>query len=138
MEIVAEMDAVAAAATASQQQNVPKQRGQPNSAAALRSTADEVQEIESKHKRQALVAESVALLNKLANRGHVKSQYFLADCYTQGIGTPKGKRDYDKAFNLFLLAGKHGHSDACYRAAQCCENGWGCKRDSGKAVSLYR
>lgn len=50
----------------------------------------------------------------------------------------QGKRDYDKAFNLFLLAGKHGHSDACYRAAQCCENGWGCKRDSGKAVTLYR
>lgn len=43
----------------------------------------------SSEKSQALVAESVALLSKLANRGHVKSQYFLADCYTQGVGTPK-------------------------------------------------
>lgn len=44
---------------------------------------------EAKLKQQALVGESIALLGKLANRGHVKSQYFLADCYTQGIGTPK-------------------------------------------------
>ena len=43
----------------------------------------------ARSKQQALVAESVGLLSKLANRGHVKSQYFLADCYTQGIGTPK-------------------------------------------------
>lgn len=43
----------------------------------------------AKSKQQALVAESVALLSKLAHRGHVKSQYFLADCYTQGIGTVK-------------------------------------------------
>lgn len=50
----------------------------------------------------------------------------------------KGKRDYDKAFPLFMLAGKHGHSDACYRAAQCCEHAWGCKRDQGKAVQLLR
>ncbi|KAL8286511.1 hypothetical protein RQP46_004528 [Phenoliferia psychrophenolica] len=92
----------------------------------------------AKSKQQALVAESVALLSKLAHRGHVKSQYFLADCYTQGIGTAKGKRDYDKAFPLFVLAGKHGHADACFRAAQCCENGWGGKRDQTKAVTLYR
>ncbi|KAK4705004.1 uncharacterized protein P7C70_g1198, partial [Phenoliferia sp. Uapishka_3] len=91
-----------------------------------------------KQKQQALVAESVALLSKLAHRGHVKSQYFLADCYTQGIGTAKGKRDYDKAFPLFVLAGKHGHADACFRAAQCCENAWGCKRDQTKAVTLLR
>lgn len=43
----------------------------------------------SKVKKQELVAESVALLNKLATRGHVRSQYFLADCYTQGVGTVK-------------------------------------------------
>lgn len=44
---------------------------------------------QAKAKQMELVAESVALLNKLANRGHVKSQYFLADCYTQGVGTTK-------------------------------------------------
>ncbi|GAA6028086.1 hypothetical protein JCM8097_001864 [Rhodosporidiobolus ruineniae] len=95
-------------------------------------------EIESKQKQQALVAESITLLNKLAQRGHVKSQYFLADCYTQGIGTPKGKRDYDKAFPLFMLAGKHEHASGTYRAAQCLEHGWGTRKDLSKAVSLYR
>ncbi|GAA5974231.1 hypothetical protein JCM11641_003342 [Rhodosporidiobolus odoratus] len=95
-------------------------------------------ETESKQKQQALVAESITLLNKLATRGHVKSQYFLADCYTQGIGTPRGKRDYDKAFPLFMLTGKHGHSAGSYRAAQCLENAWGCRKDLSKAVSLYR
>lgn len=47
------------------------------------------QELAAKHKQQALISESVGLLNKLATRGHVKSQYFLADCYTQGVGTAK-------------------------------------------------
>lgn len=44
---------------------------------------------ESRRKQKALVTESITLLNKLAQRGHVKSQYFLADCYTQGVGTVK-------------------------------------------------
>ncbi|SCV74085.1 BQ2448_6517 [Microbotryum intermedium] len=95
-------------------------------------------DLTSRAKQQELVAESVTLLNKLATRGHVKSQYFLADCYTQGVGTAKGRRDYDKAFPLFMLAGKHGHSDACFRAAQCCENAWGTKKDFSKAVTLLR
>lgn len=47
------------------------------------------QELESKQKQQALVAESIALLNRLATRGHVNSCFFLGDCYTQGIGTYK-------------------------------------------------
>lgn len=126
---------------------------------ALAGTTPLPQDPDAKQKQQALVAESVALLSKLAHRGHVKSQYFLADCYTQGIGTAKvrfggivpqgresgakwlvlqGKRDYDKAFPLFVLAGKHGHADACFRAAQCCEFGWGCKRENSKAVTLLR
>lgn len=110
-----------------------------------------------KGKEMELVMESVALLSKLAHRGHVKSQYFLADCYTQGVGTAKvstrrrskrrprliervvqGKRDYEKAYPLFVLAGKHGHQEACFRAAQCCEYGWGCKKDFTKAVIFLR
>ena len=53
------------------------------------SQAPSDQEVESKQKQQALVAESIALLNRLATRGHVNSCYFLGDCYTQGIGTYK-------------------------------------------------
>lgn len=50
----------------------------------------------------------------------------------------QGKRDYDKAFPLFLVAGKHGHAAGSFRAAQCLENGWGTRKDWSKAVSFYR
>lgn len=89
MEVVAEMEASRALIEAEKKKNGGAGVSGPAAAAGLTSTAAEVQDIEAKHKQQALVSESVALLNKLANRGHVKSQYFLADCYTQGIGTPK-------------------------------------------------
>ncbi|EPQ50070.1 HCP-like protein [Gloeophyllum trabeum ATCC 11539] len=89
-------------------------------------------------KREDLIKEATALLKRLADRGHPASQYFLADCYANGIGTAKGKQDFDRAFPLFVLAAKHGHPDAAYRAGTCCENGWGCRRESAKALQFYR
>ncbi|KAG6811269.1 hypothetical protein H0H92_008263 [Tricholoma furcatifolium] len=89
-------------------------------------------------KREDLIKEAMGLLKRLADRGHPASQYFLADCYANGIGTAKGKQDFDRAYPLFILAAKHGHPDACYRAGTCCENGWGCRRESGKALTFFR
>lgn len=89
-------------------------------------------------KRDNLIREAIALLKKLADRGHAASQYFLADCYANGIGTKRGRQDFDSAYPLFVLAAKHGHPDASYRAGTCCENGWGCRRESAKAVQFFR
>lgn len=89
-------------------------------------------------RRENLIHEATALLKRLADRGHPASQYFLADCYANGIGTSKNKQDFDRAYPLFMLAAKHGHPDAAYRAGTCCENGWGCRRESAKAVQFYR
>ena len=89
-------------------------------------------------KREGLVQEALALLKRNADRGHMPSQYFLADCYANGIGTNKARQDFDRAFPLFVLAAKHGHPDASYRAGTCCENGWGCRRESAKAVQFYK
>lgn len=89
-------------------------------------------------KRENLVTEALGLLKRLADRGHPASQYFLADCYANGIGTYKGKQDFDRAYPLFVLAAKHGHPDAAYRAGTCCENGWGCRRESPKALQFFR
>ncbi|KAG6901363.1 hypothetical protein C0995_012977 [Termitomyces sp. Mi166 len=89
-------------------------------------------------KRDDLIKEATALLKRLADRGHPSSQYFLADCYANGIGTAKGKQDFDRAYPLFVLAAKHGHADAAYRAGTCCENGWGCRRESAKALTFFR
>jgi TPR repeat protein len=69
-------------------------------------------------KRDDLVREAVALLKRLADRGHGAAQYFLADCYANGLGTARGKQDFERAYPLFVLAAKHGHPDAAYRAVR--------------------
>ena len=89
-------------------------------------------------RKEELTKEATALLKRLADRGHPDAQYFLADCYANGIGTVRGKQDFDRAFPLFVLAAKHGHPDACYRAGTCCEHGWGCRRENAKAVQFYK
>lgn len=94
--------------------------------------------IEAEVEKASLQKDAIILLKKLADRGHVDSQYYLADCYSNGIGVLKGRQDFDKAFPFFVLAAKHGHGEAAYRAATCFENGWGCRRDAAKAVSFYR
>lgn len=89
-------------------------------------------------KKEDLIKEATGLLKRLADRGYPDAQYFLADCYANGIGTVRGKQDFDKAFPLFVLAAKHGHPDACYRAGTCCEHGWGNRRETAKAVQFYK
>ncbi|PWN23200.1 HCP-like protein [Microstroma glucosiphilum] len=88
--------------------------------------------------KEELIKEAIGLLKKIAERGQSDAQYFLADCYANGIGTPKNKQDFDRAYPLFVLAAKHGHPDAAYRAGTCYEKGWGCRRDNGKALQFYR
>lgn len=119
---------------------------------------------EKEKEKVALTQEALFLLQKLANRGHVQSQFLLADCYTKGIGTGPGlspgglqqlgnspssdppspmtrkgsKQDYERAFPLFVLAAKHGHVEAMFRAGQCCEYGWGTRKERDKALQFYR
>ena len=88
--------------------------------------------------RDDLVKEAIGLLKKIADRGHADAQYFLADCYANGIGTSGNKQAFDKAYPLFVLAAKHGHPDASYRAGTCTEKGWGCRKDNAKALQFYR
>lgn len=85
-----------------------------------------------------LIKEATGLLKKIADRGHPDAQYFLADCYANGIGTRTGKQDFGQAYTYFVLAAKHGHPDAAYRAGTCYEKGWGCRKDAGKALQFYR
>ena len=87
-------------------------------------------------KRDDLVHEATSLLKHLADHGHAASQYFLADCYTNGLGTVKNRQDYGHAYPHFVLAAQHGHPDAAYRAGTCCENGWGCRRESAKTIQF--
>ncbi|KAJ1018934.1 hypothetical protein NDA16_004737 [Ustilago loliicola] len=88
--------------------------------------------------KEELTKEATGLLKKIADRGHPDAQYFLADCYANGIGTRTGKQDFGQAYTYFVLAAKHGHPDAAYRAGTCYEKGWGCRKDTGKALQFYR
>lgn len=102
-------------------------------------TPGNVMEVEKAiEKREDLIREAMSLLKRIADRGHPQSQYFLADCYANGIGTVKNKQDFDRAYPLFVLAAKHNHPDASYRAGVCCENGWGCRRESAKALQFFK
>ena len=108
-----------------------------------RSLEDEVNNYEDEEnpaakERETLIKDSTALLKKLADRGHMDSQYLIGDCYANGFGVPRGKPDFSQAFIYFSLAGKRGHADAAYRAGTCYEKGWGCRRDASKAVQFYR
>ena len=87
-------------------------------------------------KHDDLICEATSLLKHLADRGHIAPQYFLADCYTNGLGTIKNRQDYDCTYPLFVLAAQHGHPDTVYWAGTCCENGWGCRRESAKTVQF--
>lgn len=109
-----------------------------DAAKAIASDPSSGEDVANEDKREDLIKEALTLLKRLADRGHPDAQYFLADCYANGIGTLKGKQDFDRAFPLFILAAKHGHPDAAYRAGTCCENGWGCRRESAKAIMFYK
>ena len=84
-----------------------------------------------------LVHKATSLLKRLVNRRHAASQYFLANCYANGLGTVKNYQDFDCTYPLFVLAAKHSHPDAAYRAGTCCENGWGCHQESTKAIQFF-
>lgn len=85
------------------------------------------------------MVEAITILKRIADRGHVGAQALLGESYAQGIGTgPKCRPDHDKAFGLFVLAGKHGHAESCFRVGHCCEHGLGCRKDVGKAVTWYK
>ena len=84
-----------------------------------------------------LLREARYILQMLSNRSHYYAQYYLADGYASGLFN-NGIEDNDRAFPLFIAASKRGHAEASYRAALCYEFGWGCRKNSNRAVQFYR
>ncbi|OJJ43038.1 hypothetical protein ASPZODRAFT_136579 [Penicilliopsis zonata CBS 506.65] len=90
--------------------------------------------------REKFVVDAYKLVKKLAHDGYPDAQFFLADCYGQGLlglaADPK------EAFSLYHSAAKAGHPQSAYRVAVCCEigteEGGGTKRDPFKAVQWYK
>ncbi|WBW74037.1 SEL1/TPR repeat protein Cfh1 [Schizosaccharomyces osmophilus] len=62
--------------------------------------------------------------------------FLIGQFYSQGVlGFP---RDAQKAFELYGLSSKKGHSLGTYRAAVCLQTGIGVRPDARKSVLLYR
>ncbi|KAF5865385.1 hypothetical protein ETB97_004202 [Aspergillus alliaceus] len=90
--------------------------------------------------KEKYTADAYKIVKKLVSSGYPDAQFFLADCYGQGLlGLPV---DHKEAFHLYQTAAKKGHAQSAYRTAVCCEigaeDGGGTKRDPFKAVYWYR
>lgn len=90
--------------------------------------------------RERYITEAYKRLKKLVSNGYPDAQFYLADCYGQGmLGL---EVDTKEAFKLYQAAAKAGHAQAAYRTAVCCEmgpeDGGGTSRDYPKAVQWYR
>ncbi|GAA5884332.1 hypothetical protein JCM3774_001943 [Rhodotorula dairenensis] len=97
----------------------------------------------AKKYRDALVAESLKLIKRLATQGsglgkaaYADAQFFLANCL--GTGSLGLQIDHEKAYNLYVQASKQNHSAATYRTAVCNELGAGTRKDYARAVLFYR
>lgn len=90
--------------------------------------------------RERYIYEAFKRLKKIVAAGYPDAQFFMADCYGQGmLGL---EVDTKEAFKLYQAAAKAGHPEASYRTAVCCEmgpeEGGGTSRDFPKAVQWYR
>ncbi|KAK0913892.1 hypothetical protein LTR91_011990 [Friedmanniomyces endolithicus] len=90
--------------------------------------------------REKYILEAHKRIKKAASAGYQDAQFYLADCYGQGLlGL---EVDTKEAFNMYQAAAKQGHPQAAYRTAVCCEmgpeEGGGTRKDYAKAVQWYR
>ncbi|KAE8351583.1 hypothetical protein BDV28DRAFT_17809 [Aspergillus coremiiformis] len=90
--------------------------------------------------KEKYTADAYKIVKKLVSSGNPDAQFFLADCYGQGL---LGLQvDHKEAFHLYQTAAKQGHAQSAYRTAVCCEigaeEGGGTKRDPFKAVHWYK
>ncbi|OJJ84656.1 putative chitin synthase activator (Chs3) [Aspergillus glaucus CBS 516.65] len=100
---------------------------------SIQNRSTESTEMTPDHLRKA----AKSILRRLSDRSHPHAQYYLGDGYASGLFS-KGAEDYDRAFPLFVAASKHGHVEACYRAALCYELGWGTRVEAARAAQFYR
>ncbi|KAL2830299.1 hypothetical protein BDW59DRAFT_141382 [Aspergillus cavernicola] len=90
--------------------------------------------------REKYCIDAHKIIKKLVSAGYQDAQFYLADCYGQGLLGLQA--DPKEAFSLYHSAAKQGHAQAAYRVAVCCEigqeEGGGTKRDPFKAVQWYK
>lgn len=85
--------------------------------------------------RNAMDAETIAMLERAAGRDDVKAQVLLGQCYEQGAGVA---RDYAAAFELYAKAAAAGSVDGQRHLAQMHGKGLGVPEDKAAAQALLR
>lgn len=78
--------------------------------------------------------EAFRLFEKLANKDHQESQYYLARMYRYGLGT---EVDYEKAFEWSSEATSQDERKASWQLMDMYEKGIGCPVNKEKAEELY-
>lgn len=90
--------------------------------------------------KEKYIMDAHKIIKKLVTGGYSEAQFFLADCYGEGLLGLEA--DPKEAFSLYHSAAKQGHAQSAYRVAVCCEigqeEGGGTKRDPFKAVQWYK
>ncbi|EGW31688.1 uncharacterized protein SPAPADRAFT_62294, partial [Spathaspora passalidarum NRRL Y-27907] len=115
-------------------ENSPK-RGKSKSIDLNNTSSMDMDSVNDKRLKRALLKEAVHYLKRLSDKGYVEAQYLLGDAYSSGA---LGKIENREAFVLFQSAAKHGHIESAYRTAYCYEEGLGTGRDSRKAVEYLK
>jgi uncharacterized protein len=75
------------------------------------------------------------LWRELAEKGYIRSTFYLGVCFDNGIGTRTNRR---KAFEAFLRAARDGHPEAQYNLYQMYRRGIGTEKDLRKAIRWLR
>ncbi|KAJ5542808.1 hypothetical protein N7461_008811 [Penicillium sp. DV-2018c] len=90
--------------------------------------------------KEKYILDAHKIVKKLVTAGYAEAQFYLADCYGEGLLGLEA--DPKEAFALYHSAAKQGHAQSAYRVAVCCEigqeEGGGTKRDPFKAVQWYK
>lgn len=73
---------------------------------------------------------------KAAEQGHANAQFMLGLFYYYGEN--EVRKNYKRAFQYFTMASDTGHVGAIYQLQKCYAEGKGTKKDSHKALELFR
>jgi len=80
------------------------------------------------------VGTGMEMLRKSCDKGNDKACYYMASCYTFGIGVEKNP---EEAFKYYKLAAEKENALAQYNLGYCYKKGIGVEENLDKAVELY-
>lgn len=78
--------------------------------------------------------QAATYFQKAAEKGHVESQYRLAECLFEGMGKPQ---DLATAYAWYTKAADNGHIAAMHKQALCNYHGWGVPKNVPNAIALW-